>query len=63
MNEKTKQKIESTEKFFKEAFCIDGEATMLFNTGDFKVGAIIQMTDSHRGTFYVAQVEPKNPSA
>lgn len=53
--------VRATEKFFKDAFCIDGNAEMIPDShhAEFKIGAIVKMTDSKRGTFYIAYVEPK----
>lgn len=53
-------KKQQTERFFAEAFCIDGIAEIIpvTNGKGFKIGAIVKMTDSKRGTFYVAKVEP-----
>lgn len=47
---------EKTAKFFKDAFCVDGEARIVFR--EFKAGAAIELNDSKRGKFYVAIVDP-----
>jgi hypothetical protein len=54
----TKEKIKKTIEFFREAFQVDGKVRII--TDDerrgFKLGAIVEMQDSKRGTFYLAQV-------
>ncbi len=51
------QKKKEVEKFFADAFCIDGEAIMV-DPDSFEVASVIQLTDSKRGTFYIAHVTP-----
>jgi len=50
---------QQTERSFAEAFCIDGTAKIIPSDDSFEIGAVIKLTDSKRGTFYVAQVSPK----
>lgn len=50
---------EEIKKFYKAAFLIDGEVeliTMLNGYSDFKINAVIKLTDSKRGIFYIANV-------
>ena len=48
----TKEKVAELEAFAKEAFCIDGSAEFVVEAKIFH--AYIKMTDSRRGTFYLA---------
>ena len=52
MNESDYKKWE-VEKFFKQAFCINGEAEVIYNKEDFKIDGVIKLTDSIRGEFYL----------
>lgn len=58
MTKKTwKEMKEETEKFYKDAVCIDGKVEMLFKTKAFKItDAVMELNDSKRGTFYIAKV-------
>lgn len=59
--QKTQQQIkEETLKFYKAAFCIDGEAKIRTDVKNFAIQGIIELNDSERGTFYVARVIPSN---
>lgn len=55
----TQEQLEATAKFFKEAFCVDGEVKIFTEPSDregFKIAAVIELQDSKRGTFYLAQM-------
>ena len=41
------------EKFFKEAFCIDGEAKIIGRYNNLKIEAVIELNDTKRGKFYI----------
>lgn len=57
----TEQIKQNTLDFYKAAFCVDGEVSLLsthdFNT--FKVIGVVKMEDSQRGTFYVGVLEKR----
>lgn len=59
----TEQKQTEVEKFFKEAFSVDGAAELMLNKRElkhaFKIISIVKLTDSKRGEFYIASVRPK----
>lgn len=55
MDNKTKAKKLVSELFFKEAFCVDGEAEIIPAKG-FKIQGVVKLSDSKRGTFYIARV-------
>lgn len=56
--EMSESEIIKTREFFKEAFCIDGEAEIV-GSNNMEIKGVIKMTDSQRGTFFVAVVEPE----
>lgn len=54
-----KEKIDATIRFFKEAFCVDGEVRMILDVEErrkFVLGGVMELNDSKRGKFYVAYV-------
>lgn len=55
-----KEKTASVEKFFKDAFCVDGEVRLLRHTTEFQVATVIELHDSKRGVFYIGSLEKKN---
>ena len=58
---KTQQQIrEETLKFYKMAFCVDGEVKVRTDAKNFSIQGIIELNDSERGTFYIARVTPSN---
>ncbi len=52
-------KEEQVVEFFKEAWCVDGDVKLIKEKDqiDFKIKAIIELNDSKRGRFYVAQLD------
>lgn len=53
MNLLTKQHEKDVIKFYKEAFCVDGEVKILKTTKGFKLLGVIELNDSKRGKFYI----------
>ena len=55
--EEARRKIKEIEQFYKSAFCIDGNVEILHNNKDFKISAVLKLTDSKRGIFYIGTLE------
>ncbi len=50
-----KEKKEAVLKFYKDAFCVDGEVKLA--EGDFNIISAIELNDSKRGKFYVGLLD------
>ena len=61
MKPETLHQKQAAERFFAEAFCIDGIAEII-PANNFIISAVVRLTDSKRGTFYVAHVTPGSPT-
>ena len=66
LDEETKIKSEQVEQFLAMAMCIDGEAKWtkkldgtISADGEKLHGGLYKLTDSKRGTFYIAMLVPK----
>lgn len=58
----TLKKESELEKFFKETFKVDGNVKVLSNALkiNFKIACIIELNDSKRGKFFIANLEKRN---
>ena len=43
--------------FFKIAFCVDGDVTIIESAKGFKIKGVVELNDSKRGRFYVGVLE------
>ena len=49
-------------EFFKAAFCVDGKVRYIKDSTSFKIGAVIELNDSKRYTFYIGYLSKKKES-
>ncbi len=55
----TLQKLQVINKFYKDAFCIDGEVKLIYDTEKFEIQAVLELNDSKRGKFYMGILKNK----
>ena len=53
---KLKDKEKAVIKFFKEAFCVDGDVKVVL-PNNFKIRTVVELNDSKRGKFFIGTLE------